>query len=129
MYLQFFLIKEGRVDLSILINSTMDITTGNNSIKISEEVLTSIVSIAINEVEGAQTIEPSLTDKITKNTFIQINKVENILIVHASIAVKYELNMMEIVAQVQENIRTNLEIMTSYTVKEVNISVDNLFTA
>lgn len=105
----------------------MTIANKNNNIQISDDVLSSIVEIAINEIDGAKTVEPSFTDKITKHSFIEIITEDGLLTVNASISVKFDTKLLEIISAVQTNIASNLEVMTSFKVKQVNISVVSLF--
>lgn len=105
----------------------MNTANENNYVKISDDVLSSIVEIAINEIDGARTVEPRFTDKITKHSFIEIITEDDLLTVNASISAKFDTKLLEIVSAVQENITTNVEVMTSFKVKQVNISVVSLF--
>lgn len=97
-------------------------------VKISADVIASIVAIAVEETEGFKMVK-TLVDKVTsKNQSVKVsfNESEN-LIVTVNVNVEYGLKIHKEVPKVQDNITTNLEIMTGLKVDEVNINVNNLY--
>lgn len=97
--------------------------TSEGTLKISPDVLISIVNLAIDEVDGAKTYEESLTDKLKKNSAIKISLEGNILDIDAQISVMYGKEIQPLVKTVQENIISQVEIMTSIKVHKVDITV------
>ena len=98
----------------------------NGTIKISSDVLISIINLAIDEVEGVKTHEETLTDKLKKNSSIKISLEDNNLDIDAQISVACGKEIPALVKLVQENITTQIEIMTSIKVNKVNITVVSL---
>ena len=98
----------------------------NETIKISSDVLVSIINLAIDEVEGAKTHEESLTDKLKKNPAIKISLEDNNLDIDAQISILYGKEIPILVKNVQENIISQIEIMTNIQVNNVNITVASL---
>lgn len=97
-------------------------------IKISNDVISSIVAIAVEETEGFKLVK-TLVDKVmSKNQAVKVTFTEDEnLIVTVSVNVKYGLNIHEVAPTVQDNIISNVEIMTGLEVKEININVDGLY--
>lgn len=101
-------------------------TNLNNSLHISKDVFSSIVEIAINEVEGAHVQESSFTDKIKKHPAVNVTIENDSLIIDASICIDYGMEIPAIAPKVQNSIINAIEDMTSTTVKSVNIHIDGL---
>lgn len=97
-------------------------------IKISNDVISSIVAIAVEETEGFKMVK-TLVDKVmSKNQSVKVTFTEDEgLIVSVSVNVKYGLNIHEVAPNVQDNIISNVEVMTGLKVKEININVDGLY--
>lgn len=97
-------------------------------VKISADVIASIVAIAVEETEGFKMVK-TLVDKVTsKNQSVKVsfNESEN-LILTVNVNVEYGLKIHEEVPKVQDNIISNLEIMTGLKVDEININVNSLY--
>lgn len=97
-------------------------------VKISADVIASIVAIAVEETEGFKMVK-TLVDKVTsKNQSVKVsfNESEN-LILTVNVNVEYGLKIHEEVLKVQDNIISNLEIMTGLKVDEININVNSLY--
>ena len=97
-------------------------------VKISADVISSIVAIAVEETEGFKMVK-TLVDKVTsKNQSVKVsfNESEN-LILTVNVNVEYGLKIHEEVPKVQDNIISNLEIMTGLKVDEININVNSLY--
>lgn len=98
----------------------------DGTLKISQDVLSSIVALAIDEVEGAKIYEESLTDKIKKNSAIKISLENNDLDIDAQISIEYGKEIQPLVKSVQENIISQIETMTSLKVTKIDITVASL---
>lgn len=98
----------------------------DGTLKISQDVLSSIVALAIDEVEGAKIYEESLTDKIKKNSAIKISLENNDLDIDAQISIEYGKEIQPLVKSVQENIISQIETMTSLKVNKIDITVASL---
>lgn len=99
----------------------------NSSVKISDDVINSIVSIAINEIEGVKTVEPTIASKLTKNNPIVISKEDDEIIIEASVSIAFGNQIQNIIPKVQENIATNLFTMASIKPTQININVVNVY--
>lgn len=97
-------------------------------IKISNDVISSIVSIAVEETEGFRIVK-TLVDKVTsKNQAIKIAFAEDeSLSISVDVNIEYGLKIQEEVVRVQENIISNIEIMTGLKVSQVNVYVSGLY--
>lgn len=98
---------------------TQDQTGG--SVLISEEVLVNIISIAVNEVEGAQ-LSPKPGINWGKGIKLTIDG-ENAVSVKCYVNVNYNQSVVAIAAAVQESVILALESMTGVQVNAVNVNV------
>ena len=107
----------------------MEMTVDNGSVKISSEVISSIVSIAVEETEGFALAPQSFIDKVfSKNeSAVKVTMGEkDEVYITATVCVKYGLVIKDEAEKLQSNIAENLEVMTSLSIKEVNIDVISL---
>ena len=97
-------------------------------VKISGDVIASIVAIAVEEVEGFKVVK-TLVDKVAnKNQSIKVtfNEDEK-LSISVNVTAEYGIKLKEEIPKVQDNIITNIEIMTGLKVEEVNVNVNSLY--
>lgn len=97
-------------------------------VKISSDVIASIVAIAVEEVDNFKMVK-TLVDKVSnKNQSVKVSFNEsNELSISVNVLVEYGTKIRECVPKVQENICTNVEIMTGLKVKDVNVNVNSLY--
>lgn len=97
-------------------------------VKISNDVIASITEIAVEETDGFRMVK-TLVDKVmSKHQSVKIIFDEsNDLIVTVNVLVKYGMNIHEVAPKVQDNIISNVEIMTGLRVKEINLSINGLY--
>lgn len=104
--------------------------TDLGSIRIHKKVIASISSIAAVEIEGVKAVagdfKSGLSEFMGKKLFSSINvdisKNEEVR-VEIPLIIKYGYNIPDVASKVQENVRNNLEKMTSLSIKDINISV------
>lgn len=97
-------------------------------VKISTDVISSIVLIAVEETDGFNIVK-TFVDKVTsKNQAVKIVFNEaNSLDITVDVNIQYGLKIQEVVPKVQDNIKTNIEIMTGIDVNEINVNVNSLY--
>lgn len=97
-------------------------------VKISTDVISSIVAIAVEETEGFKMVKTLVDKIISKNQSVKasFNEPGN-LILTVDISVEYGLKIHKEIPKVQDNIINNLEMMTGLKVDELNINVNNLY--
>lgn len=102
----------------------------SGTIKISDEVIATITSVAVSEVEGVCGVIGSFAGEIAskfskKNTYkgIKVSTNENETIIDINIIVKYGIRIPEIAWEVQENVKKSVESMSGLSVVKVNIHV------
>lgn len=108
--------------------------TNNNigSVKISEDVVSIIASIAATEIPGVSMsggITGGITEilgmtNLSKGVKVELGTEE--VIVHAYIVVDYGLNIIEISKKVQENIKKSIETMTGLKVVNVVVNIQGI---
>lgn len=109
----------------------MDIVNENNgTIKISDEVIATITSVAVSEIDGVcghmGSIAGEIASKFSKkntNKGIKVSINENETVIDINIIVKYGIRIPEIAWEVQENVKKSVESMSGLNVTKVNIHV------
>ncbi|MBM3251302.1 MAG: Asp23/Gls24 family envelope stress response protein [Candidatus Omnitrophica bacterium] len=107
--------------------------TDLGTVRIHNNVIAAITSIAVSEVDGVAGIHKGFKDSIY-NMFgkkdsgsikIEIDK-NNEINLDVSITVKYGVNIPEIARKVQESIRQSIEKSTDLSLKEINVNVQEI---
>lgn len=105
-----------------------EVTNGN--IKISDEVIVTIASVAVSEIEGVCSTGSGFVDgiarKFTKKpltTGIKANVGDEDVSVDINIVVKYGVSIPEVAWNVQDAIKREVELMTGLNVDKVNVRV------
>ena len=94
-------------------------------VKISDEVVSVIAGIAAQEIEGVIDAQNGVAGNIT-NIF-KGKKGTAKAIIDMNVAVEYGKKIMDLVSQVQENVKKTVEAMTGLQVESVNIFVQNIY--
>ena len=102
----------------------------NGTIKISDEVLETIASVAIAEIKGVSSTGNGFVDGIAKRftkkpltTGIKANVSETNASVDINIVVSYGVRIPEVAWEVQDAVKKEIELMTGLTVDKVNVRV------
>lgn len=103
-------------------------------VRIHENVIASIASMAACEIEGVKRVGDDPKSGIfgficrqikPKSIKVEMDKNDEVKI-EIPLAIKYGFNIPEIAGKVQENVRNALEKMTNLSVKDINISVQGI---
>ena len=104
--------------------------TLNGNIKISDEVIETIASVTISEIEGVSSIGAGLVDGITRRltkkpvtSGIKATIGDGTVSVDISIVVKYGVRIPEVAWNVQDAVKKEIELMTGLTVEKVNVRI------
>lgn len=96
-------------------------------VKISGDVIASIVSIAVEEVEGFKLVKTFVDKVMSKNQAVKVvTRPNGGLELTVNVSVRYGLNIHEVAPKVQDNIISNVEVMTGLIVEEINLNVECL---
>ena len=104
-------------------------------VKISDEVVSVIAGIAAQEIEGILDYQSGVASNLTnifkgKKGNAKVSKVtleEDKAIIDMSIAVEYGRKIMDLAAQVQDNVKKTVEAMTGLYVEAVNIYIQSIY--
>jgi uncharacterized alkaline shock family protein YloU len=105
-------------------------------VKISDEVVSVIAGIAAQEIDGVLDAQMGVASNLTnifkgkRNTTAKASKVtleEDKAIIDMNVSVEYGRKIMDVVAQVQDNVKKTVEAMTGLYVEAVNIYVQNIY--
>ncbi len=101
-------------------------------IVIADEVIATIAGTAALEVEGVCSMPTGTNNKgnlinwINKKNYskdVEVEVVDNEIYVNISAVIKYGYNISNTSNELQEKIKSALELMTGMTVSEVNVSI------
>lgn len=103
------------------------------NIKISEDVIATLVEKAMEEVDGVEGLKTGMTNNIAavlgkraaaRGVGVEIK--DNTVSITAHVIVKYGYRIPELAWKIQEMIKTQVEDMTGLEVLKVNFSVDGI---
>lgn len=104
-------------------------------VKISDEVVSVIAGIAAQEIDGIVDYQSGVASNLTnifkgkknapKGTKVTLE--DDKATIEMNIAVEYGRKIMDLVAQVQDNVKRTVEAMTGLSVASVNVCVQNIY--
>ena len=104
-------------------------------VKISDEVVSVIAGIAAQEIDGIIDYQSSVASNLTnifkgkknapKGTKVTLE--DDKATIDMNIAVEYGRKIMDLVAQVQDNVKMTVEAMTGLCVASVNVCVQSIY--
>ena len=99
-------------------------------VKIADEVVVIIAALAATEVEGVASMAGNITNELIsrlgmKNLSkgVKVDVLEGVVTVSLALNMKYNYNIMEVSAKVQEKVKSAVENMTGLEVADVNVKV------
>lgn len=105
----------------------------NGSIIISDDVISTIASLAISETEGVEGIPGNLSGGIVEllgkkspGKSVKVDMGEEGTIIDVYIVISYGVNIQQVSKQLQEKIKTQLETMAGVTVLKVNVHIQGV---
>lgn len=108
-------------------------TEQHGNIRISDEVIATIASIATKEVEGVSGLSLSIAEELTSkfvkkisNKAVKVTENEEGVTIDISVVVKYGTRIPDVSWEVQENVKKSVESMTGLNVLKVNIIVSGV---
>ncbi len=111
-------------------NKTADIQ--NNNLKISEDVITKIVEIAVTDIEGVYSLTHSkikfvnLFSKSDASSAITVKVKDGAVGVTVSIIVNQGCNVKKVSEIIQNKIKNDIQNMTGIAVSKVNVVIDGI---
>jgi len=103
-------------------------TEFSGNIKISDEVISTIATVAISEIDGVSCVNGTFSEfaqKLGKKGFgkgIKVTSGEE-LVLDVNIDVEYGVKIPEVAWSVQDNVKKSVELMSGLTVGKVNVHV------
>ena len=104
-------------------------------VKISDEVVSVIAGIAAEEIQGVVGFQHTgVSNNITQifkgkavGKAVKVTLEEDRATIELEVSVEYGVRIMDVVGQVQENVKKTVEAMTGLTVSGVNVYVQNIY--
>ena len=103
------------------------------AVKIHNEVISAIASLATLETEGVVSMSSTLANGLAhilgkkgyeKGIKAEVNADKTK--VNVSVVLKYGVNIPEVVSKIQKNIKKNVEEMTGLELEEINVNVQGV---
>ena len=105
----------------------------NGQVKISEDVISIIASIAASEIEGVNATASGFVDGLSslfsKKNYtkgIKVEMKENDASIDMNITVDYGFKIQDVAIKVQEKVKREVENMTGLNIKSVSVIVQNV---
>ena len=104
-------------------------------VKISDEVVSVIAGIAAQEIDGILDAQLGVANNLS-NLFkgkkgpakaTKVTLEEDKAVIDMNVAVEYGIKIMDVVVQVQSNVKKTVEAMTGLYVESVNIYVQSIY--
>ncbi len=102
----------------------------NGSIKISDDVIATITSVAASEIDGVCGLMGSIAGEIAVkfgkkniNKGVKVTSDDKEVVIDVNLIVKYGIKIPEIAWEVQENVKKAVESMSGLIVTKVNIHI------
>lgn len=103
------------------------------NVKISDEVVAAIASVAAMEIPGVVNMSGGFTGgfsemlgKKSQSKGVKVELNDNDAIIDVNIIVEYGKNISEIGKKVQENVKNSVETMTELNVSQVNVYIQGV---
>lgn len=107
-----------------------EVQENNGTIKISEDAIATITSVAVMEIDGVCSLSGSIAGEIAhklgkKNSTkgIKVTNGEDEVVIDINIVVKYGVRIPEVAWNVQDNVKKSVESMSGLNVTKVNVHV------
>jgi len=94
-------------------------TTQKGKITYNPNIVSGIVALAINEVEGVSLLN-------TKNKGIKLNFDKQGIVADISVKVNSDCNVSSLAFKIQQSIKHNVESMTKYKVAKVDVHIQDV---
>lgn len=88
-------------------------------------IVDDIILLAVSELSNVELITNKTPNKKTRS--IKVNLAKNGLEIEVYVKIHYSLSVSDIAFKIQETIRHNIESMTDYHIKSVNVNVVGVF--
>lgn len=105
----------------------------DGQVKISDEVISIIASIAASEIEGVNSAASGFVDGIsvflprkTTPKGIKVELKDNDAVIDMTITIDYSFNIRDVAEKVQNKVKREVENMTGLNVTKVNVIVQNV---
>ena len=100
------------------------------SLKISEDVIATIASVATLEIEGVASLEQAVSNKLFPRGIgkkpVQIDISDDFVQIDLHLNLKFGAKIGEVCKNVQQNVKDNVQTMTGMAVSKVNVMVSGI---
>ncbi len=107
-----------------------EFSDAENNVKISDEVIVTIASVAVSEIEGISGTGTGIVEgfarKLVKKPAsggIKVATTESGVVIDINVIMNYGVRIPEVAWNVQDAVKKEVEVMTGLTVAKVNVRV------
>lgn len=101
-------------------------TVPHGTLKVSEEVISTITKVSANEIDGVVSIVPVdgvFRRALIKSDFIKIRLLGDVVEITVAIVVRYGSKVTTVAEKIQESVKASVQNMTGITVSRVNVVI------
>lgn len=95
----------------------------NGKVVYSSEIIKSVVDCAISEIEGVVKHDKQLKSLRHDKNYVRVDYVGDDIYVDVYVKLMYNVSVSEVASKIQHTIKTTLESMTEFKIKDVNVHV------
>lgn len=98
-------------------------TDNNGNVVYSSEIIKGVVDCALDGIDGVVKYEK--TDKALKQNknYIKIDQVGDYIYIDVYVKLLFSVNVTQVASNIQHTIKSTLETMTEFKVKDINVHV------
>jgi len=101
----------------------------SGSVRISEDVIVSVASNAINEIKGVEKIRSDFgffRNIFMKNKAVRVKTVGDVVEIYADVVLKHGVRAVSACEKIQNAVKSEVQSMTGITVSRVNINISGI---
>ena len=104
------------------------VSKNDNSGKVvySSEIVKSVVDCAIAEIDGVVMEDDELKSGRRNKNHIKVDYVGDYIYIDVYVKLLYNVNVTEVASKIQYSIKSTLETMTEFKIKDVNVHVTDV---
>ena len=91
----------------------------------SDDIINGIVFLAVKEITGIE-LDTKDGNSISKNNAIKVKREKDGIHIYIMVKIHYTQNVSDMAFKIQESVRHNVEAMTEYHVKSVNVHISDV---
>lgn len=99
------------------------------TVRISEDVVTSLAAAAVTDIKGVEKIRPKYSSirRFLKNDKpLEVRVTSDVIEINTDVILKYGYNAVSVCEKIQESVKSEIQAVTGITVSKVNVTVSGI---